>query len=226
MIMYKLLISFLCSLWIVTAANAQGQNISWGAVDSTQQVYVHGSLGVEYAMTYGFGGGYLIEAGPFTMLADISFSMPFGEDLFDDKKIKAGGNILWVSYAHWAFSTPVHAVFRTVENNYVQMVNFGSDMSAVAGYYRKHWFIAGEVGFDKAIATRFQHTEQYQGIYPQVVDGWHEPDTGGNFYYGVQLGVTYKQLTLGGSAGKLLQEDFTSKPMLPFYGSVSLSYLL
>ena len=39
------------------------------------------------------------------------------------------------------------------------LLNFGSDMSGIIGYYRAHFFVAGEAGFDKAIVTHFKHSE-------------------------------------------------------------------
>jgi hypothetical protein len=97
------------------------------------------------------------------------------------------------------------------------MLNFGSDLSGNIGYYRSKWFIAGEVGFDKAIITNFKHSKVYRDQYPGVADGWYEPATGGNFYYGLQAGFSFKNQDIYMKAGKLLRQDFKTTPFIPFY---------
>ena len=100
------------------------------------------------------------------------------------------------------------------------MLNFGSDFSGIVGYYRTHWFVAGEVGFDKAIVTNFKHSELYKDQYPDVVDGWYEPATGGNFYYGLQAGFSFRKQDIYLRAGKILTQDYKTKPLIPYYGQL------
>ena len=61
------------------------------------------------------------------------------------------------------------------------LANFGSDLSSTIGYYKPKWFVATEVGFDKAIVTHFKHSDLFKEHFPDVKDGWYEPATGGNF---------------------------------------------
>ena len=90
-------------------------------------------------------------------------------------------------------------------------------MGIVAGYYKPKWFVAGEAGFDKAIVTQFKHKDLYKQNFPSVKDGWYEPATGGNFYYGLQTGLSFRRNDIYLKAGKILAEDFSTKPMVPFY---------
>lgn len=66
----------------------------------------------------------------------------------------------------------------------------------VIGLYKTRWFVAGETGFDKAIVTHFKHSDLYKENSPLVQDGWYQPATGGNFYYGVQTGYSFKTADL------------------------------
>jgi hypothetical protein len=97
-------------------------------------------------------------------------------------------------------------------------------MSATIGYYKSKWFVAGEAEFDKAIITHFKHSKSYKEIYPLVKDGWYEPATGGNFYYGLQTGYSFKKNDIYLKAGKILNQDFQTRPLIPF--SVQLGFNL
>lgn len=81
----------------------------------------------------------------------------------------------------------------------------------------KKWFIAGETGFDKAIVTHFKHTKSYKEICPNVQDGWYEPSTGGNVYYGFQFGFSIKESDISVRVGQVVTQDFKTRPTLPFY---------
>ena len=105
-------------------------------------------------------------------------------------------------------------------NDFVRLVNFGSDMSGIVGYYRPKWFVAGEFGFDKAIVTHFRHSKAYKDQYPGVVDGWYEPATGGNLYYGLQAGFSFRKQDIFLRAGKILTQDYKTTPMVPIYGQL------
>ena len=93
-------------------------------------------------------------------------------------------------------------------------------MSGIVGYYRPKWFVAGEFGFDKAIVTHFRHSKAYKDQYPGVVDGWYEPATGGNLYYGLQAGFSFRKQDIFLRAGKILTQDYKTTPMVPIYGQL------
>jgi hypothetical protein len=114
----------------------------------------------------------------------------------------------------------LQAVFRRYENDYARLVNFGSDFSGALGYYRKHWFVGGKFGFDKAIVTHFRHSQSYKDQYPGVVNGWYEPATGGYTYFGAQAGASFGKVDLYVEAGKTLAQDFKTKTLVPMYGSL------
>lgn len=90
-------------------------------------------------------------------------------------------------------------------------------MGVVAGYYQKKWYVSGEAGFDKAIVTHFKHSDLYKQNFPSVQDGWYQPATGGNFYYGLQTGVSFKRNDIYLKAGKILTQDFSTAPLVPFH---------
>jgi hypothetical protein len=201
------------------------QTINWATLKEEKHI-VNANLGLENGVIYGLGYGHHFRTDLFPIVANIEYSIPSGNKVFDDFKTKIGMQISWIELHHFQFSTKFHGVFRRYENELVRLVNFGSDLAGIAGYYRSHWFAAAEVGFDKAIVTNFKHSNVYKDQYPGVVDGWYEPATGGNFYYGLQTGVSFKHKDLYLKAGKIITQDFKTEPLLPYYAQLGLNFRL
>ncbi len=204
--------------------SANSQTINWGSLREENKHIVNVSLGLEDGIIYGVGYGYHFKAWIFPVVANIEYSFPSGTNIFDDFKTKTGLQIDWVGIHHFHFSTRVQGVFRRYENDLVRLVNFGSDLSGTVGYYRNQWFVAGEMGFDKAIVTNFRHSAVYKDRFPGVVDGWYEPATGGIVYYGLQAGFSYKQHDIYLKAGKTITQDFRTEPMVPYYAQLGYNY--
>jgi hypothetical protein len=152
------------------------------------------------------------------------YSEPAGKVFFDDFKTKVGAQINWFHTNHFYASTRIQGVFRRYQNEYARLLNFGSDMAATIGYYKQHWFVAGETGFDKAIVTHFKHSVAYKLNFPGVKDGWYEPATGGNFYYGIQGGYSFYKHDIYIKLGKIIEQDFKSNPSLPVYAQLGYNY--
>lgn len=202
----------------ISSVNAQ--TVNWAGLKEENKHIVNASLSLEYGVVCGLGYSYQINTRLFPIIANIEFSLPSGNKIFDDFKTKIGGQIRWIEISNFQLSTKIHGVFRRYENDFVRLLNFGSDLSAIVGYYRPGWFFAGEAGFDKAIVTHFRHSEIYKEQYPDVVDGWYEPATGGNFYYGLQAGFSFRNQDIYLRAGKILTQDFKTAPLLPFFGQL------
>ena len=193
------------------------QTFNWGSLKAEHKHVVNVNLGAEYGIIYGLGYGYHFHTRLFEIVPAVEYSFPSGKPIFDDFKTKVGVHISWVEFHHFHFSTRVQGIFRRYENDFARLANFGSDLTGVIGYYRPKWFVAGEVGFDKAIVTHFKHSDIYRDQYENVVDGWYEPATGGNFYYGGQAGFSHKLHYIYLRVGKIIQQDFETDPLLPFY---------
>jgi hypothetical protein len=145
------------------------------------------------------------------------YSFPAGETVFDDFKTKIGGEIKLHQIKNFVFSAKVQGVFRRFDNPSVRMLNFGSEFSGIVGYYKTRWFVASEFGFDKAIVTNFKHSSAMKENNPGLQDGWYEPSTGGNFFYGLSGGYSFKQNDIYLKLGKVINQDFKTTPLLPFF---------
>lgn len=211
------------AIQLLLGVTASAQTLNWGSMKKEHKHIITANIAFQNGMQYGAGYGYKINQKLFPVILQADYANLSGNNLSDDFKARVGGTIRWIKYEHFQFSTGLYGVFRRHDNELVQLSNFGSDMNGVIGYYRKKWFVAGEAGFDKAIVTHFKHSDAYKAQYPGVVNGWYEPSTGGNFYYGVQAGFSFRQFDTWVKAGKTIEQDFKTKPMVPMYGQLGLN---
>jgi hypothetical protein len=195
------------------------QTINWNREPVSRNT-IGVSVGLEHGAVFGISYARGINHKLFPMLANIEYSFPSGANLFDDFKIKVGGQIRWLQLGDVQFSTKLHGVIRRYENDNVRIVNFGSDFSGVLGYYRSKWFAAGEFGFDKSIISHYKHGKAYTEQYPGVSNGWYGPSNGGNFYYGFQAGYMMGDHELTIRAGKLIDQYWNTAPTVPYYGQL------
>lgn len=198
----------------------KAQTINWACVDFENKHIISADIGADFGVVFGIGYGYKINTQLFPVIANVEYSFAAGENIFDDIKTKVGARIRIVEFNNFNFSANLHGVIRRYETSNARLVNFGSDLSGVFGYYRSNWFVAGELGFDKAIITHYKHSKSYTDNFPGAKDGWYGPTTGGNFYYGAQAGYSLGKNDISVRVGKLLTQDFKTTPTLPFYGQV------
>jgi hypothetical protein len=206
---------------IVISGEAYTQNINWQSLKKGDKHILNINSGFEYGLIYGVGYGYQLNS-KLPAVLDLEYSFPSGKNFTDDFKSKIGGKVSLYEIKNFQFSVNIYGVYRRYENNLVRMKNFGSDFSGNVGYYKPKWFVAGEFGFDKAIVTNFKHSQSYREVFPEVTDGWYSPPTGGNFYYGLQTGFSFKQHDIYLKAGKIITQDFKTEPTVPFF--VQLGY--
>jgi hypothetical protein len=191
------------------------QTLNFNSLKAADRHIISLNAGLEHGLIYGIGYAYQLKS-KIPLMLNAEFSAPSGNWVFDDYKTKIGGQIRFFKFRNIHVAGKVQGIFRQNTNDYVQLSNFGSEVSATIGYYKRKWFTGVEVGFDKAIVTHFNHSNLYKEIYPGVQDGWYEPATGGNFNFGLLGGYSFNRSDIFLKAGLLTTEDF-SKPALPFY---------
>jgi hypothetical protein len=181
----------LISAFIVVMAASEtslSQNVNWRSVREDQHNMLQMNIGYDYGLTAQMGYGRM-----FTMLrpamVGLDISIPMGNNLLDDFKVRLGGQIEILEIGGFSASVRIASVFRKYQSSMVNVVSFGSDFALVTGYYAPTWSAGGEFGFDKAITSRFVHSGAMRERYPEVKDGWYVP-TGGHYYYGFQGGKT------------------------------------
>ncbi len=204
-------------LFFLLATNAQ--SINWNNIEKQNRHIINANFGVEYGIVYGLGYGYCTST-KIPVVINVEYSFPSGNKLFDDFKTKLGGKIRLLKINNIHFSANIYGIYRKYNAEFVQLQNFGSDFSATVGYYKSRWFVAGNIGFDKAIVTHFKHGNRYKTNFPEVKNGWYEPATGGNAYYGLLAGISLKRTDITLKAGKIIEQDLKTKPLIPFFAEL------
>ena len=124
----------------------------------------------------------------------------------DDSRVRLQVQTSMVSTGPLHVTGSAAFVTRTTANSIYQGLNFGADVAATVGVYRRGWFVAGEAGFDKAIVTHVRHSDWYRdNFYPDAKDGWYLTG-GGTARYGFAAGVAIGAVELVGRAGWLRTE--------------------
>jgi hypothetical protein len=219
--MKKTIKNTIIAIALMTCNAASAQNINWKSFSENQKQLFNVNAGYDYSFGYGFSYGLKLKT-KLPLLISIDYSAPFGENLFDDFKTKLGGQMEAFRKNNFSVSIKAYGIFRRHETSLVRLINFGSEFSAVAGYYKEKWYVAGEFGFDKAIITQIKNSPILKEYYPGIQDGWYIP-TGGNFFYGLQAGYSFGKSDVSIKIGKTITQDFKTTAAMPVYLQLGLS---
>lgn len=210
------IVSVITIILCATGSCCFAQSINWEGLKTDERHILNLQVGVDYGLIYGLGYSYHFKS-RLPMVLSTEYSIPSGSKFLDDFKTKIGANVRLLDFNNIGLSLNVNGIFRRYDNTLVNILNFGANANAIVGYYKPKWFVAGEIGFDKAIVTRFKHKDAYKENFPEVRDGWYEPVTGGNFQYGIQLGYSFNKSDLYLKGGRAVAQDFKTKPTIPLY---------
>lgn len=199
---------------LLAISTTQSQNINWKNFQHAGNV-VNVNTGLDYGLNWGVGYGYHVKF-KLPVFVNTEFSAPFGNEVFDDYKIKVGGQIQPIGLGNFLFTARVYGIIRHYQSDLVRMMNYGSELSAVVGYYKPKWYLAGEFGFDKAITTHIRNSSAMRSQFPEVRNGWFIP-TGGNYLYGLQAGYSLSRFDVTLRGGKTIAQGFKTSALFPFY---------
>ncbi|MEO6285282.1 MAG: hypothetical protein ABIO93_17940 [Dyadobacter sp.] len=206
--------------FMALAKLAKAQVINWRSFEAQQRMATL-NAGLDYGLTYGAAYAHRLNTRvPIALTMDAS--IPSGHKLLDDFKVRMGLQVEVLRVGNLSATLKVNGVFRRFENPGARLLNFGGEFGGIVGYCKPGWFIAGEAGFDKAIVTHVQHAASVVDQTAGLRSGWYIP-TGGNFQYGLQGGVSLRKTDLTLRAGRLLQQDFKTSPLLPLYAQLGIN---
>ncbi len=187
--MKKIIIAIILFMAVAKISNAQ--NVNWRWLNEDQKNLVHLNFGYDFGITTQIGYSRSLNIFKPTLLT-VDYSMPMGENLFDDFKIRYGGQMELLEYKSFSASVKVLGNFRRHETEMVRIQSFGAEISGIFGYYKSTWHIAAEFGFDKSITSNLEHSDIMKDNYPNIQDGWYIP-SGGHYFYGVQASKSLGQ---------------------------------
>ena len=202
---------------------AKSQNMNWALMNDSLNQSVEATLSLDYGITYGVGYNYVFNTMfPLALHGDVS--IPSGENLLDDYKIKTGAVLRLTQIGDVYVDAGLMGITRSYNSDFVRIFNFGSEANLNIGYYRKHWYIGANISYDKAIVSNFKHTDDYKNNFPEVVDGWYEPESGGNIKFGGKVGGNFGKNGIVLQAGLVKTEELNSSPLIPFYAGLGYTY--
>ena len=209
-------------LVIASAVIGKAQGVNWNSISPEKSNLVNLNVGYDFGVVIQVGYTKVIQSfRPILLSSD--FSIPMGENGLDDFKVRLGGQIELYEINGFSFSGKITANFRRYETELVRIVSFGTEVSAIAGYYKSKWHVAGEFGFDKSITSNLKHSETTKDIYPQITDGWYLP-SGGHFFYGIQGSKTLgESLEISFRMGMTNAERKDQDAEIPFYLNTGLT---
>ena len=194
------------------------QTINWKNLQPSQKHILNLNVGFEEGTVAGIGYGYHLKSS-IPIVAGIEYSMPAGDRPFDDLKTKIGAQAGLLHSGIFCTTVKAYGVIRRYQNDLVRMIDFGSEFSAIAGIYKHRWFAAGEFGFDKAITSQLEHSKLAKEYDPDLQSGWYIPD-GGHFFYGIQLGYSFKGNDVYVKLGRTINQDLKTTATVPLYGQL------
>ncbi len=201
------------------ATSACAQTINWQAFQPDQKNLIYLQTGWDYSMNFGAGYGRKFDT-KLPVLANIEYSFPSGERLFDDFKVRIGGQVEVLRMGGFSATVKAYCPIRRYENSLATLFNFGGEFSGVAGFYKQKWFVAGEFGFDKAIATHVKHSQRALENYSGLQNGWYVP-TGGNYFFGVHTGFSFGASGITMKVGKVVTQDFEATPLVSYFAQLA-----
>ena len=201
------------------ASNAYGQ---WNVARfGTERNRVYTTFGVDPAFVSSVGYARVIPVMSHNFQVNGEVGLAAGRADARDFRSRIGVQTSLLSWKALNLSGSATFISRGTDNAIYRGFNFGADLSATFGVYRPGWFLAGELGKDKAIITHVTHTSYYRDhFYPDAKNGWYL-DAGGTLHHGLVAGVTLGKVELVGRGGWLRSERYNSL-MPPMYASVGL----
>jgi hypothetical protein len=197
------------------AARAQEVNLS--RLDDEPANRVHLRTGVEYGFVAGAGYARTVSLLDRRLLVTGDVTLPWAGIDRSDYRVRAGVLVPIVGVRGWRLAGTFAPTARATKTVSGRMTNLGTDVGLQGGFYARHWFVAGEAGFDWAITTHVTHSDAYrEQVYAGARDGWYAL-AGGNLRAGLQAGASFGRHDLVLRAGRMIDVG-GAPPMLPFYG--------
>ncbi len=209
---------------VILMALAEGgysQNVNWRSLGEDKRNVVQFNFGYEYGVTARVGYGRMFDIVK-PVLFGVEYSVPMGDDLLGDFKVKLGAQVEIVELGGFSATVKIQSNVRRYENALVRIWSFGSDFAVVTGYYSPSWHLAGELGFDKSITSNLKHSAIMKSSFPAIQDGWYIP-SGGQFYYGIQGGKTLGEIfDISLRVGATEAQANDDNAVLPYYAQLGL----
>ncbi len=205
---------------LLSALVARDAAAQWNVArmgEQANRVYATFGLDPAFVGTTGYGRVIRLYGHAFQLTADIGLATAQLDTRDFRARVGTQTSLLRWRSLHLAGSATF--ITRGTQNQVYKALDFGADLTGALGLYRHGWFVAGEVGKDKAIITHVTNSEWYRKyFYPEAKDGWYL-DAGGTIHYGVTAGLALGPMELAARFGWLRAEN-GDQMMPPMYATL------
>ena len=182
----------LAALLTILASPSVAQVVNLARIEPGDSRY-QTSLGLDPAVltTVGYTRGFGLGSG--IALWGLDLGMAVAEADIEDLRLRAGLQATLWQTGSWRFAAGSRLIARTTSNSIYDGQGFGADLTTLAGFYRRGWFVAGSIGYERTFVMHLEHSDWYKDyIYPEAVDGWYSGESGilrGGLAAGFAVGV-------------------------------------
>jgi hypothetical protein len=196
--------------------------VNQAAVDDARPNMLHLTTGVEYGFVAGIGYSRGFAIGNRRLLLSGTVVAPWAEPDTRDYDARIGASIDILARDRLRLVGGLGGGMRGTANVMSRMKSVSADGVLLGGYWTRRWFVAGEGGYDGAIATRIEHSDEFrETVYADARDGWYV-DSGANLRLGVTGGVSFRRYDAVLCAGTARDREGRSH-FLPGYATLGLN---
>ena len=223
---YKVVARTVLAVWIMCSGEVilKAQSVFPGQ-DGEQTISASIEAEAGTLFTVGYQRSFHVEPLGKNIGVFASATIPSGDELFNDLRIKLGGQTFLLPENGYTISAGIALTGIHSDNDLLSATGFGLDLILTAGYYGSAWFTAAEAGMDRTFIANIRFTDYYREYYYEGArDGWYD-HTAGNLRLGIRGGIRAGRTELALRTG--LQTTLAlNNRVLPFYAGLSAGYRL
>jgi hypothetical protein len=215
-------VALFVSVVMLFSWRAQAQEVNLARLDEGPANRVYVRTGAEWAFVAGMGYARTVPVGQRRLVLLGELTAPWAAADASDYQARVGALVPILVWRGWQLAGSLEPTVRGTRNDLGRMTSLGANAGVTGGYYARHWFVAGELGFDYTLTTRIAHSKLYRDtVYENARDGWYV-NPGGNYRLGGQAGASFRRYELALRAG-ILRDMMGGEPMFPLYATLAFS---
>lgn len=209
------------SVWSGSTRTACAQEVNLATLEDQRSDRVFARTGAEYGFVAGLGYARTVRMLGRASLVSGEVTAPWAGFDGSDFRIRLGVLAPIAKRGRWQLAAALAPTLRRTGNELSRMTSVGADVGAIGGFYARHWFVAGEGGFDWSMSTHVSHNDAYRNlVFEEARNGWYT-SPGGNIRYGLQTGASFNRYDVVLRIGQM-RDTAGAPPLFPFYGTLAL----
>jgi hypothetical protein len=182
----------LAACWALWASPSPAQDVNLARIEAgSGRFYTSFGLDPAVLTTVGYVRGF--DLGSRTALWELDLGLAVAAGDAEDLRLRVGFQTTLWQAGDWRLAGRGRLIARSTSNSVYDGQGFGADLTANLGFYRRGWFVAGSIGYDRTMVMHLEHSDWYRdNVYADAVDGWYRGEGGilrGGLAAGIAVGV-------------------------------------